>query len=111
MIKGTIKRNADGTVGNIDIHKCEGKFHLGSNVGKIELLFPITSEEFIVYYLKSSTGNKQLKKHMKATAQESISMEALRDVLFSLPPLSEQKRIVAKIADLFKLINSIQNNL
>ena len=27
------------------------------------------------------------------------------------PPLSEQKRIVAKIADLFKLINSIQNNL
>ena len=48
---------------------------------------------------------------MKATAQESISMEALRDVLFSLPPLSEQKRIVAKIADLFKLINSIQNTL
>lgn len=49
---------------------------------------------------------------MKATAQESISMEALRDVLFPLPPpLSEQKRIVAKIADLFKLINSIQNNL
>ena len=54
---------------------------------------------------------QKAKKHMKATAQESISMEALRDVLFPLPPLSEQKRIVAKIADLFKLINSIQNNL
>ena len=49
---------------------------------------------------------------MNATAQESISMEALRDDYFhSPPPLSEQKRIVAKIADLFKLINSIQNNL
>lgn len=51
------QKNADGTVGNIGIHKCEGKFHMGSNVGKMELLFPITSEEFIVYYLKSSTQN------------------------------------------------------
>ena len=100
-----------GTIGNIGIHKCEGKFHLGSNVGKIELLYPITTEEFIVHYLKSVVGNKQLKKHMKATAQESISMEALRDVIIPLPPLSEQKRIVAKIEELFSLLDSMQSEI
>ena len=29
-----------GTIGNIGIHNRIGKFHLGSNVGKIEILNP-----------------------------------------------------------------------
>ena len=91
-----------GSIGNIGIHNKVGKYHLGSNVGKIELLYPnVTTEEFIVFYLKSTFGYEELTKHKKATAQESISIESIRDVYIPIPPLAEQKRIVDKINEIF----------
>ena len=96
-----------GTIGNIAIHNREGRFHLGSNVGKIELFNNFSQnllEEYVLFYLKSDFGYKELTKHKKATAQESISIEAIRDVLLPIPPLNEQNRIVAKVEELLKLL-------
>ena len=91
-----------GTIGNLGIHNRNGHYHLGSNVGKIELLpYNITSEEYIVLYLKSIYGYGELTKNKKATAQESISIEAIREVFIPIPPLAEQKRIVDKIDEIF----------
>ena len=91
-----------GTIGNLGIHNRNGHYHLGSNVGKIELLpYNITSEEYIVLYLKSIYGYGELTKNKKATAQESISIEAIREVYIPIPPLAEQKRIVGKINEIF----------
>lgn len=91
-----------GTIGNLGIHNRNGHYHLGSNVGKIELLpYNITSEEYIVLYLKSIYGYGELTKNKKATAQESISIEAIREVYIPIPPLAEQKRIVEKINEIF----------
>ena len=94
-----------GTIGNIGIHDKDGIYHLGSNVGKIELeTDKITTEEYVILYLKSSYGYAELTKYKKATAQESISIEAIREVYLPLPPLSEQKRIVAKINEIFAML-------
>lgn len=92
-----------GTIGNIGIHDKDGVFHLGSNVGKIEFYNRGSInilEEYAKYYLMSSYGYDELTKYKKATAQESISIEAIRDVFIPIPPISEQKRIVAKIEEL-----------
>ena len=89
-----------GTIGNIGLHNKSGKFHLGPNVGKIEILNPVSQvcilEEFVHIYLLSQYGYAELTKHKKATAQESISIEAIRDVLLPIPPTQEQKKIVDK---------------
>ncbi len=88
-----------GTIGNIGIHNKKGKFHLGSNVGKIEILNSdciYVYEEYIKLYLQSLVGYKQLTKTKKSTAQESISIEAIRSVLVPIPPTTEQERIIAK---------------
>ena len=64
-----------GTIGNIGIHEKEGFYHLGSNVGKIELFNDTKQnvlEEYVRYFLMSNDGYKELTKHKKATAQESI---------------------------------------
>ena len=91
-----------GSIGNIGIHNKVGKYHLGSNVGKMELLYSgIAIEEFLVFYLKSIFGYLELTKHKKATAQESISIDAIRDVYVPLPPISEQQRIVDKLDKIF----------
>lgn len=94
-----------GTIGNIGIHNREGKYHLGSNVGKIETYCPnLTLDEYLFYYLKSPQGYEELTKFKKATAQESISIDAIRQVYIPLPPLAEQKRIVAAIEKFMPLI-------
>ena len=68
-----------GTIGNIAIFDGSFKAHLGSNVGKIELINPVDctyiSEEYVLNYLRSPTGYQQLTKHKKSTAQESICLQ------------------------------------
>ncbi len=106
-----------GAIGNVGIHSSEGKFHLGSNVGKIEISNDkenIYLEEFLRYYLMSSYGYAELTKHKKATAQESISIEAIRDVFIPVVSIEEQKRIVSEIEYwecLFDNIDQQMNNL
>ena len=102
-----------GTIGNIAIFDGRFKAHLGSNVGKIEILNPAGNscilEEYVLYFLKSVTGYMQLTKHKKATAQESISIDAIRNCLVAIPPLNEQKRIIDKIKHLFTICEKLSS--
>ena len=99
-----------GTIGNIAIFDGQFKAHLGSNVGKIELFNSehkqFILEEYLLYYLRSNIGYAELTKHKKATAQESISIDAIRNVIIALPPLAEQKRIVDKLEELLPLVDA-----
>ena len=99
-----------GTIGNIGIHSRPGKYHLGSNVGKIELYNDdvVLLEEYVVSYLQSGFGYQQLTKHMKATAQASISIEAIRDVYLPVPPANEQIRMWSALSDALNLIDTIE---
>ena len=101
-----------GTIGNIGIHSKVGKYHLGSNVGKVELYNANETllEEYVVAYLKSSYGYSELTKHMKATAQASISIEAIRDVYIPVPPANEQHRIISKLNELISLVEIIESD-
>ena len=101
-----------GTIGNIAIFDGSFKAHLGSNVGKIELLNSdiqtFVLEKYVLWYLKSTYGYAELTKHKKATAQESISIDAIRNVIIAIPPLEEQYRIVAKIEELLPLCDRLR---
>ena len=100
-----------GTIGNIGIHNRPGKYHLGSNVGKIELYNDnaVLLEEYVVAYLQSGFGYQQLTKHMKATAQASISIEAIRDVYLPIPPANEQLRMWSALSNALAMIERIEN--
>ena len=100
-----------GTIGNIAIFDGSFRAHLGSNVGKIELLNgerQCVLEEFVLFYLRSMIGYQELTKYKKATAQESISIDAIRNVIIPLPPLAEQKRIVAKLEEILPLCDGLK---
>jgi len=102
-----------GTIGNIAIFDGSFQAHLGSNVGKIEIYnnFKINVlEEYLLLFLLSSTGLQQLSKYKKATAQESISIEAIRDAIICLPPVAEQNRIVERIESLLPQIDELKHD-
>lgn len=101
-----------GTIGNIAVFDGSFKAHLGSNVGKIELLNSDTQtfilEEYVLWYLKSTYGYAELTKYKKATAQESISIDTIRNVVIAIPPLEEQRRIVAKLEEILPLCERLK---
>ena len=100
-----------GTIGNIGIHDKEGFYHLGSNVGKIEILNGNQTdiyEEYVKLFLQSTSGYKGLTKQKKATAQDSISIEAIREVLIPIPPRGEQQRILQEISHWLSFVESIE---
>ena len=82
--------------------------HISAHVGKIE---PYSDNgvliEYILYFLRSAAGYEQLTKHKKATAQESISIEAIRNVLMPIPPLNEQERIVSAIDTALNIVQKL----
>lgn len=97
-----------GTIGNIAIFPGKFKVHLGSNVGKIEIIDNLVLEEYVMYFFRSDAGYKELTKYKKATAQESISIEAIRNAFIPIPSLSEQHRIVAKIEELMQYCDKLK---
>ena len=101
-----------GTIGNIGIHDKGGFYHLGSNVGKIEILNGYQTdiyEEYVKIFLQSSAGYKELTKQKKATAQDSISIEAIREVFIPIPPRREQQLILLQLNHWLSVVDSIKH--
>ena len=67
------------------------------------LEFPLL-DEFLMLYLDTPLFFSEIKRFDNGTAQPNLAAKSLEQFLFPLPPLAEQKRIVAKIEELLPLI-------
>ena len=95
------------SIGNVVLFEGDYEAHLAPNLAKI-VMYGSISENYIVNYIKSPLGYSELTKYMKSTAQPSISMAALRDMLVPLPSLKEQEAIIKKIEEISILKNNIK---
>ena len=62
------------------------------------------SAQYLKYFMESSLYWMQLKEGTIATAQPNCNGQTLSKMILPLPPLSEQKRIVAKINEIFAML-------
>lgn len=69
------------------------------------------NKKFLLYQLNSSDLIKQFDKYTKGTTRQRIKLSAVRDLMFNLPPLNEQNRIVDAIEELFSDLDSSVENL
>ena len=63
-------------------------------------LSDIRLREYIFAYLKSPVAYKQLRQYDNGSAQPNLAAKDVAKYLIPLPPLEEQKRIVAKIEEM-----------
>ena len=63
-----------------------------------------------IYYLLQSLKTK-LQSYSTGSAQENLNLAAFEDLLFPIPPLSEQARIVTILDKFDTLVNSISDGL
>lgn len=68
--------------------------------------YKLLDNRFVLYWLNSPIGVMSSQKNIygKNSSQGNLNVNNVRNFLFSLPPLEEQKRIVAKIEELMPYI-------
>jgi type I restriction enzyme, S subunit len=87
-------------IGDIALFDFQERWHLAPNVAKMEPFIGCEDKinlKYITYFLNSRIGRDEIFKHLKSTAQPSISMGTIRDIDYPLAPLAEQRRIVTEI--------------
>ena len=86
--------------GNIKLAK--GKFYATDNVTVVDH-FNELDDKWVCYAFETLN----LKQYANATAQPCISSGNLKNVPIYIPPLEEQKRIVAKVEEIFAELDAI----
>ena len=84
-------------IGDVCIFDQKCRFHLAPNVAKVEFFcggYEELNTKYALYYLLSPYGQHEIFKNMKATAQPSLSMETIRDIIIPIPDKEEQAEIV-----------------
>lgn len=64
---------------------------------------------YLEYFLR--TAKERLNDFAPATAQKNINLDVLANVYVPLPPLAEQKRIVAKVDELMLICDQLETQL
>jgi type I restriction enzyme S subunit len=97
--KGDVLFAMIGTIGNPIVVEIEANFAI-KNVALFKV--PETqNEKFLKYYLESKYVIEKMIKEAKGTTQKFVGLGYLRGFPIALPPLPEQKRIVALLDTVF----------
>ena len=91
------------SIGNIGVYDYDKSCILGGAICKVNLL-EYKLYDYIYYFLQSDDGQKEIRKNYKSTAQGTITVQDVREIIIPIPPLEEQKRIVAKIEEVLEKI-------
>lgn len=103
-----LNSTGNGTLGRVGIfHSVDNPSGLpivpDSHVTVIRIT-PLVSNDFAFYYLRYYQPHIE-KLGSGSTNQTELSASVVQAILFPLPPLSEQKRIVAKLEELMSLVD------
>ena len=78
--------------------------------GAFMAVFRSKYNDYILRYLQSFYF-KDYMRESNSTQIYQLTQAMLKNALIPLPPISEQKRIISKIEEMFKRLDQIQNNL
>ena len=65
---------------------------------------------FLLYCINSNTYRDQVNSKLQGSTRPRTSLKKLKTFLIPLPPLEEQSRIAAKIAQLFALLRKVESS-
>ncbi len=93
------------TTGKFGIFKSDERVYQNQRVGKFQPLNDHLLNNSFLYYLLHSL-KRQILRDAYGGAQPNISSKKIEELLIPLPPPAEQKRIVAKIEELFSRLDA-----
>ena len=84
---------------------CENSFCFQRHIVLLKILL---DWNFVYYLLKTPLIKSQCDKKATGTAQKTVGLNTLKSLALPLPPLAEQKRIVARLEELLPLCDRLK---
>ena len=84
---------------------CERKFCFQRHIALLKIFL---DWNYMFFLLKSPVVKNQCDKVATGTAQKTVGLRALRNIVIPLPPLAEQKRIVQKLEQILPLCEKLK---
>lgn len=63
---------------------------------------------YMYYVLKSKLIKDEINRYVNKTTQPNVGLKSIKNFLFPLPPLAEQKRVVARLEELLPLCERLK---
>ena len=92
------------SIGNVGLYTLTDLGMIGGAICKVQLINDLLYD-YLYYYLQSPLGQNEIRKNYKATAQGTITVQDVREIIIKIPPIEEQHRIVAKIEELLPYVD------
>ena len=102
LLRHDIVLTTRGTLGNVAYYDEKIPFEvvrINSGMVIIRLNHPIYEHKFIMHYLYSPLFKLQVEQLQSGSAQPQLPIKDIQKIILPLPPLNEQKRIVAKLEE------------
>ena len=84
---------------------CDASFCFQRHIALLKLML---DWDYLFYALKSPVIKNQCDATATGTAQKTVGLNSLRNMILPLPPLAEQKRIVARLEELLPLCEKLK---
>ena len=105
--KGDLLVCEGGDVGRAAIWESDGEFYYQNALHRVRFRENI-SEKWFMYHLRYLKNIGLIDEACKGVTIKHLTQNVLNSLYFNLPPLPEQRRIVAKIEELFAQFDSIE---
>lgn len=103
--RGDILFTVTGSYGIPIKVNCDKAFCFQRHIALLKLLI---DWDYLFFALKSPAIKLQCDTIATGTAQKTVGLKSLRSIILPLPPLAEQKRIVAKLEELLPLCERLK---
>ena len=95
-----------GTIGNPVLVKKNCEFSIKNMALFKQIDAELLDMKYVLFFLQRAQAD--MKAIVNASVQSFVSLTVLRNYLFPLPPLAEQKRIIAKLEELLPLCERLK---
>ena len=97
-----------GTIGVVRMIKSDRPLLVSYSCCTIKNMQDYVLPVFVFFVLKTPMIQGEINKYINKTTQPNVGLASIKQFLFPLPPLAEQKRIVARLEELLHLCERLK---
>lgn len=106
--KGDILMSCSGSIGRTAIVDADNKYVMVRSAAFIKSDWNLFNSKYLMYSIKSPIVQSQILAKSKTSAISNLFIGKILELLIPLPPIKEQKRIVAKVEQLMQLCDELE---